>query len=66
MISAGLALALLVASMGFTYFFCLRPMRRGRCAMTSLMPGAVPVLGCEAEVAQLRAEVRTLRRQVAQ
>lgn len=62
MISTGIAAAILAASAAFTYFFCLRPMKRGRCAMTSCMPTR-PSMSREAEIAQLRQEIQELRRQ---
>lgn len=61
MISTGIAAAILAASVTFTYFFCLRPMKRGQCAMTSCMPTSKP-MGREAEIAQLRQEIQDLRR----
>lgn len=61
MISTGIAAAIFTASVAFTYFFCLRPMKRGRCAMTSRMPTS-PSMSREAEIAQLRQEIQDLRR----
>ncbi|MGK7223456.1 hypothetical protein ACSNO4_11755 [Kocuria flava] len=61
MISTGIAAAILAASVIFTYFFCLRPMKRGQCAMTSCMPTSKP-MSREAEIAQLRQEIQDLRR----
>ena len=60
MISTGIAAAILATSVVFTYFFCLRPMKRGRCAMTSRMPTSTS-MSHEAEIAQLRQEIRNLR-----
>lgn len=60
----GLAAAVLVASLTLTYVFCLRPMRRGRCAMGAGRgrgQGAGEVLDRDAEVARLRQEVAALR-----
>lgn len=62
MISTGLAAAFLVASIALTYFFCLRPMKRGRCAMMSGMPASTPP-GRDAEIAKLRQEIDELKRQ---
>ena len=62
MISTGLAASFLVTSVALTYFFCLRPMKRGRCAMTSCMPTRAP-MGRDAEIAKLREEIEALKRQ---
>lgn len=61
MISTGIAAAIFAASVAFTYFFCLRPMKRGRCTMTSCVPVS-PSMSREAEIAQLRQEIQDLRR----
>ena len=49
-----------VASIGLTYVMCIRPMRRGHCAM---MPehGESGSNADEAEIAALRAEIAGLR-----
>ncbi|RAX15283.1 hypothetical protein DC347_18080 [Pseudarthrobacter sp. AG30] len=58
-----LAAAVLVASLALTYFFCLRPMRRGRCAMAPKAQAdghfAAPV-DREAEITRLRDEIAAL------
>ena len=61
MISTGLAAVLLVVSAAFTYFFCLRPMKRGGCAMASCMPTSTP-RSHDAELAELREEIEALKR----
>lgn len=51
------------AAIGLTYVFCIRPMRRGHCAM---MPATDAEESERAtEIARLRAEVAELRRQSA-
>ena len=62
MISTGIAAAIFATSVVFTYFFCLRPMKRGQCAMTSCMPPSKP-MSREAEIAQLRQEIQGLTEQ---
>ena len=67
LLPAGLA----VASLGLTYFVCIRPMKNGgHCAM---MPGTRTTTGTkqsccspedEAEAAQLRSELAALRQEV--
>lgn len=60
----GLATVTLLASLVLTYFFCIRPMSKGHCAMTPKVqsqeqsPGSVDR---EGEIARLRAEVDLLR-----
>lgn len=59
-------LAILVASLSATYFFCLRPMRRGHCAMAprARTAGAhVASSAHAAELAQLREQVEALKTQ---
>lgn len=58
--STWVAAAIAVAAILATYFFCVRPAIRGRCAMS-----ASPGLGAENErqLADLREEVRVLRAQ---
>ncbi|WP_249643800.1 hypothetical protein [Nocardia sputi] len=55
--STWLAAALAAAAVTLTYFCCIRPMRRGSCRM-----GAKPA-GVEGELAEPRAELRSLRDQ---
>ena len=59
-------LAILAASLSATYFFCLRPMRRGHCAMAprtrTAGAGAAPS-AYTAELAQLREQVEALKTQ---
>lgn len=64
MTELGLAAAVLVASLTLTYLFCLRPMRRGRCAVGAGRGqgrhlGQTPER--DAEIARLRQEVSALR-----
>lgn len=56
-----LPLAVLVASLLLTYFFCIRPMRRGACAMHPR--GAAGDQHRAAELKQLRQEIDALRRE---
>lgn len=60
--SVGVAAALLVASAAFTYFFCIRPIQRGSCLMTSRRPTNAPT-DLNAEIATLREEIETLKHQ---
>lgn len=55
--STWLAAALAAAAVTLTYVCCIRPMRRGSCRM-----GAKPA-GVERELAELRAQLRSLREQ---
>lgn len=57
-----LPLAIIAAALGLTYFACLRPMRRGHCAMTP-QQRATGTTENAAEIARLRAEVARLREQ---
>lgn len=50
----------LVAAIALTYLFCIRPMRRGRCAMTP-PSGPAPT----AEQHRLQAEIEAARAQLA-
>lgn len=60
MTSTWVAAAIAVAAILATYFFCVRPAMRWRCAMsTSPGPGAET----ERQLAELREEVRVLRAQ---
>ncbi|TFD81591.1 hypothetical protein [Cryobacterium fucosi] len=55
---------ILLASLTLTYFFCLRPMRTGKCAMGHAAPGmdhSASSSNDGAELARLRAEVEVLR-----
>ncbi|WP_459334122.1 hypothetical protein [Arthrobacter sp. Hz1] len=61
-----LPVAVLIASLTATYFFCLRPMRRGNCAMgqRASNPGVSAVSSAQtAELAQLREQVAALKQQ---
>ncbi len=44
-----------------TYFTCIRPMRRGHCTMTPRSQEPVENPAVSGEIAQLRAEIATLR-----
>lgn len=60
----GFAVAVFLLSLAITYFFCLRPMRQGRCAMAGQARNrAHPAANKsdEAEIARLREEVTALR-----
>ena len=60
----GLATVVLLASLALTYFFCIRPMRKGRCGMVPEAQAgeqARSTVGDEGEIARLRAEVAALR-----
>ena len=63
MTELGLATVVLLASLALTYFFCIRPMRKGRCAMAPKAQAeqARSTVDDEGEIARLRAEVATLR-----
>lgn len=58
-----LAAGLLVASIGLTYFCCVRPMRRGGCAVSS---GAEHRSADHAVDAGRRTEIDRLRRDIEQ
>jgi len=63
------ALVVLLLSLAASYFFCIRPMREGHCAMGQLASGTGT--GCRDrpttdEVARLTAEITALRTQSAQ
>jgi hypothetical protein len=47
-----------VAAIGAVYFFCMRPMRRGNCAMTG---GSAQDPELARQIADLREELRVLR-----
>jgi hypothetical protein len=60
----GLAAAVLVASLTLTYLFCLRPMRRGHCAVGARRGHGRHLSDTadrDAEIAGLRQEVSALR-----
>jgi len=64
MSEVGLAALVLLASLALTYFFCIRPMAKGRCAMAPKVQAeeqARQSMGSEGEIARLRAEVAALR-----
>ncbi|WP_155853829.1 hypothetical protein [Arthrobacter sp. H5] len=61
-----LPVAVFLASLTATYFFCLRPMRRGNCAMgqRASSSGASEGPSTQAtELAQLREQVQALKTQ---
>ena len=63
-----LALVVLLLSLGATYFFCIRPMRKRNCAMGKMASGAGKEnrdRKAEEEVARLKAEIAALRTQQA-
>lgn len=60
------ALIVLLLSLGATYFFCVRPMRKGNCAMGQAASGTGTACDDPAaaeEVASLKAEISALRAQ---
>ncbi len=60
----GLAAAVLTASLVSTYFFCLRPMRRGHCAMSPSRGGgqhSATVRERDAGAGRLREQIAALR-----
>lgn len=61
-----LPVTVLLTSLSATYFFCLRPMRRGHCAMgqraSNAGSGEIPSAQA-AEPAQLREQVQALKTQ---
>jgi hypothetical protein len=60
----GLAAAVLTASLVSTYFFCLRPMRRGHCARSPSRGGGqhpAKVQERDAEAGRLREQIAALR-----
>ncbi|TFD21515.1 hypothetical protein [Cryobacterium sp. TMS1-13-1] len=63
MTELGLATVVLLASLALTYFFCIRPMRQGRCAMAPKAQAeqARSTVDDEGEIARLRVEVAALR-----
>jgi hypothetical protein len=55
------ALVVLLLSVGSTYFFCVRRMRRGACAMNGSAQGQACQQDAESEVARLKREIAALR-----
>lgn len=63
-----LALIVLLLALGSTYFFCVRPMRKGNCAMgqdASCVGAASKDLESGTEAARLKSEIAALRTQSA-
>ncbi|MCO4239210.1 hypothetical protein [Pseudarthrobacter raffinosi] len=63
-----IALMVLLLSLGATYFFCVRPMRKGSCAMGQTVSGSGTACQDPAaaeEAARLKAEITALRTQSA-
>ena len=58
--STGFAAAIAVAAIVVTYFSCVRPALRGRCAMTA---SPEPDAETRRQLAELQEEVRALRAQ---
>jgi len=58
--STWIALAVAVAAIAATYFFCVRPGLRGRCAMSKTSSSDPET---ERQIAELREELRVLRAQ---
>lgn len=58
-----LPVVVLLASLAVTYFFCLRPMQRGHCAMSrqARKAGGQAPSTQAAELAQLREQVEALK-----
>lgn len=61
MIETVLPVAVVIASVTLTYLICIRPMRRGHCAMTPNSRATVVDADEESEVRRLRAEIESLR-----
>jgi hypothetical protein len=63
MIQAALPAATLVAAIALTYLFCVRPMRQGRCDMSSQPASGMPEPQQRelAEIVQARAQLAALR-----
>lgn len=62
------ALVVLLLSLAATYFFCIRPMRKGGCAMGQMASGTGSACQDRAtteEVARLKTEITALRTQSA-
>ncbi|APX00508.1 hypothetical protein [Arthrobacter sp. QXT-31] len=63
------ALIVLLLSLAASYFFCVRPMRKGHCAMGQLASGTGTACQDRAameEAARLKAEITALRTQSTQ
>ena len=60
MIEFALPAAVLLASLALTYFFCLRPMRRGQCATAPKAETKSDASSTD-EVERLREEIAALR-----
>lgn len=58
-----LPIGVAAASIGLTYIMCIRPMRRGHCAMMPASEDACDSPEDVAEIARLRAEIATLRQE---
>ena len=58
--STWIAAFVAVAAIAATYFFCVRPAMRGRCAMNRTAGYELPT---DRQVAELREELRVLRAQ---
>lgn len=56
--------ATLLLSVLATYWFCLRPMRRGSCGFATARTADAGSTASSAEVQQLRDEIRALSRQI--
>lgn len=63
MTELGLATVVLLASLALTYFFCIRPTRKGRCAMAPRAEAEQTraTVDDQDEIARLRLEVAALR-----
>lgn len=60
--STWFALAVLVAAVGLTYLFCIRPMRRGQCGMGGSAAGQAGESNRREEIDRLRDEIAQARR----
>jgi hypothetical protein len=60
--STWFALAVLIAAIGLTYLFCVRPMRRGHCGMGGSTTDIAGESKRREEIARLRAEIAQARR----
>jgi hypothetical protein len=58
--STWIAAAVAIAAIAATYFFCVRPMRQGRCAVSTSSSSDAET---ERQLAELREELRVLRAQ---
>jgi hypothetical protein len=59
--STVIAALVAVAAVAATYFFCIRPMRRGHCGATGAVSGRDAEV--DRQIAELREELRVLRAQ---